>query len=268
MLEELKEEEIVNKVGGRFKLSTLIQKRMIALNQGARPLVDVRGDDKMEIVIQEIMQDKIYLDMSGNLQTQRADRGAEDEGGTVDLTQLGIDACPRLSGPFADGEVVTGRVPAIVGRSRSGAWMPPAAGGTCPRRSDAGRVARSRPRSLRRAGGPMLDRQRLMRHGPALALLFAWLFLALSLAGYDPADPPGSGVEPAQLAPRQPVRAGRGDWLAHALFQAFGWASCSRPVGWPRVDLLLVRRRRADAGRAGLAARRLRAGRRSSRCGR
>ncbi len=36
MIEELKEEEIVNKVGGRFKLSTLIQKRMIALNQGAR----------------------------------------------------------------------------------------------------------------------------------------------------------------------------------------------------------------------------------------
>src|SRR5436305_573671 len=67
MLEELKEEHIVNKVGGRFKLSTLIQKRMIALNQGSRPLVDARGLDKMSIVIQEIMQDKIYLDMSGNL---------------------------------------------------------------------------------------------------------------------------------------------------------------------------------------------------------
>ena len=32
MLDELKEEAIVNKVGGRFKLSTLIQKRMVALN--------------------------------------------------------------------------------------------------------------------------------------------------------------------------------------------------------------------------------------------
>ena len=38
MLEDLKEEAIVNKVGGRFKLSTLIQKRMVALNTGARPL--------------------------------------------------------------------------------------------------------------------------------------------------------------------------------------------------------------------------------------
>ncbi len=69
MLDELKEEEIVNKVGGRFKLSTLIQKRMVALNTGAKPLVDARGGDKMAIVLQEILQDKIYLDASGNVQT-------------------------------------------------------------------------------------------------------------------------------------------------------------------------------------------------------
>jgi DNA-directed RNA polymerase subunit omega len=70
MHDELKEEAIVNKVGGRFKLSTLIQKRMIMLNTGARPLVDVRGGDKMAIVIQEILQDKIYLDTSGAVQTR------------------------------------------------------------------------------------------------------------------------------------------------------------------------------------------------------
>ena len=59
MIDALKEEEIVNKVGGRFKLSTLIQKRLAALNAGARPLVDFKSDDKMEIVVQEILQDKI-----------------------------------------------------------------------------------------------------------------------------------------------------------------------------------------------------------------
>ena len=69
MLNELKEEAIVNKVGGPFKLSTLIQKRMKALNSGARPLVEVRGGDKLSIVIQEILQDKIYLDLSGQPQT-------------------------------------------------------------------------------------------------------------------------------------------------------------------------------------------------------
>jgi DNA-directed RNA polymerase subunit omega len=76
MLDELKEEHIVNKVGGRFKLSTLIQKRMVALNQGARPLVEGRGLDQLAVVIQEILQDKIYLDMSGEVQTNRA--GADD----------------------------------------------------------------------------------------------------------------------------------------------------------------------------------------------
>ena len=70
MLDELKEESIVNKVGGRFKLSTLIQKRMVMLNTGARPLVDVRGGDRMTIVIQEILQDKIYLDASEAVQTR------------------------------------------------------------------------------------------------------------------------------------------------------------------------------------------------------
>jgi DNA-directed RNA polymerase subunit omega len=70
MHDELKEEGIVNKVGGRFKLSTLIQKRMVALNTGARPLVDLKTVDKMAIVIQEILQDKIYLDVTGQMQTR------------------------------------------------------------------------------------------------------------------------------------------------------------------------------------------------------
>src|SRR5262249_53575730 len=68
MIDDLKEEQIVNKVGGRFKLSTLIQKRMVALNTGAKPLVEARGPDKMSIVIREILEDKIYLDSSGNVQ--------------------------------------------------------------------------------------------------------------------------------------------------------------------------------------------------------
>ena len=37
------------------------------LNRGSRVLVDTRSDDKMEIVLQEIMQDKIYLNMSGEV---------------------------------------------------------------------------------------------------------------------------------------------------------------------------------------------------------
>ena len=85
MLDDLKEEAIVNKVGGRFKLSTLIQKRMVALNTGARPLVDVRGGDRLQTVVQEILQDKIYLDLEGNLKT----REAYETDGTVSPSQAG-----------------------------------------------------------------------------------------------------------------------------------------------------------------------------------
>jgi DNA-directed RNA polymerase subunit omega len=88
MLDDLKEEGIVNKVGGRFKLSTLIQKRMVALNTGARPLVDVKGGDKMTTVIQEIMQDKIYLDLEGNVRTRPAAEEYSADGQPFDGTAV------------------------------------------------------------------------------------------------------------------------------------------------------------------------------------
>lgn len=87
MIDELREEAIVNKVGGRFKLSTLIQKRLVALNGGSRPLVVIPSQDKLEIVVQEIMQDKIYLDASANV---RVTAQSEEAGGPpeLDLTDL------------------------------------------------------------------------------------------------------------------------------------------------------------------------------------
>ncbi len=63
MLEELKSEDIVNKVGGRFKLVALMQKRLQELLEGSRPLIDnVEGKTMLEIVAQEILQDKITID--------------------------------------------------------------------------------------------------------------------------------------------------------------------------------------------------------------
>ncbi|TWT55744.1 DNA-directed RNA polymerase subunit omega [Thalassoglobus neptunius] len=67
MHDELKEDAIAKKVGGRFKLSTLIQKRLVQLNRGAPPLVDCPGKPTMGTVIEEIMTDKIYLDISDNV---------------------------------------------------------------------------------------------------------------------------------------------------------------------------------------------------------
>ena len=87
MIDALKEEEIVNKVGGRFKLSALIQTRLVAINAGARPLVNMETSDKMEIVVQEILQDKIFLDANSVVRTvdDKAEAGGPPE---LDLTNL------------------------------------------------------------------------------------------------------------------------------------------------------------------------------------
>jgi len=64
MIEALKSDHIVNKVGGRFKLCSLIQRRLVQLMEGARPLVE-RGDrSDLELVVEEILQDKIDIDRS------------------------------------------------------------------------------------------------------------------------------------------------------------------------------------------------------------
>ncbi len=62
MIEALKSDEIVKKVGGRFKLTALIQKRMLELMDGSRPLVDPGNMTNLEIAVQEILQDKLAID--------------------------------------------------------------------------------------------------------------------------------------------------------------------------------------------------------------
>lgn len=60
MIEALRSDEIVHKLGGRFKLCALIQRRMKELVvDGARPLVEREGRTDLELVIEEILQDKI-----------------------------------------------------------------------------------------------------------------------------------------------------------------------------------------------------------------
>ncbi len=79
MHDEFREDAIARMVGGRFKLTSLIQKRMVALNRGARPLVDLQTKDLMQIVVAEIMQHKVYLDTSGNVKAVQDDSTLVDK---------------------------------------------------------------------------------------------------------------------------------------------------------------------------------------------
>jgi len=80
MIEELKDEELIRKIGGRFRLSALIQKRLVALNEGTPSAIDIGRNsssatrDRLNTVIQEILHDKIYLNTESNAQI-RHDEG-------------------------------------------------------------------------------------------------------------------------------------------------------------------------------------------------
>jgi DNA-directed RNA polymerase subunit omega len=87
---ELKDDQIIKKVGGRFKLSALIQKRVAALLAGAKPLVNVKTKDKLEIAIREILEDKIYLDHTGQVRV-REEGQPESRGRPRLQTDLELD---------------------------------------------------------------------------------------------------------------------------------------------------------------------------------
>ena len=60
MIDELLSDKIVKKIGGRFRLTALVQRRLEELLQGSRPLIeDTAGKTMLEIVVQEILRDKI-----------------------------------------------------------------------------------------------------------------------------------------------------------------------------------------------------------------
>ncbi len=63
MIEALKSDELVYNVGGRFKLTALIQKRWAEMLEGGRPLVERKpGMSDIELIVQEILEEKIAID--------------------------------------------------------------------------------------------------------------------------------------------------------------------------------------------------------------
>ena len=63
MIEALRHDHLMDMVGGRFKLTALIQRRWLQLLQGARPMVDPKGLTEMEVVIKEILEGKIDFEI-------------------------------------------------------------------------------------------------------------------------------------------------------------------------------------------------------------
>lgn len=74
-------EGLLNKVGGKFKLVTLYQKRMRELQRGLPKLVEIDSLDMWEVVAKEINTSKVDLIMGVEAEQMRKDlaaRGAEE----------------------------------------------------------------------------------------------------------------------------------------------------------------------------------------------
>lgn len=64
MIEALKDDKVINALGGRFKFTALVQHRIRELMEGARPLVERRGRSDFEVAVQEIVEGKIGVAMT------------------------------------------------------------------------------------------------------------------------------------------------------------------------------------------------------------
>ena len=62
MIADLKDDELINRFGGRFKLTAVIQTRWRQLLMGARPMVDPEGLSDLEVVIREVKEGKVIID--------------------------------------------------------------------------------------------------------------------------------------------------------------------------------------------------------------
>jgi DNA-directed RNA polymerase subunit omega len=70
MIEDLKNMDLIKKIGGKYKLTALIQRRVLEIMQGSRPLIEnTEGKTTLEIVIQEILQNKIVAEYGKSDQT-------------------------------------------------------------------------------------------------------------------------------------------------------------------------------------------------------
>jgi len=73
------EEDLIAKVGGRFRLSVLLQKRLQEMNRGSQPMVQVRSKTPLETVYAEIAEDKLAFE-------PLTYDDKDDEAGLEDLT--------------------------------------------------------------------------------------------------------------------------------------------------------------------------------------
>jgi DNA-directed RNA polymerase subunit omega len=73
MIEAFRHDEIIHKVGGRFKLCVLIQRRWVQILQGSRPMVESKGLTDLEVIVKEILEGKLDMELITEDETEDDD---------------------------------------------------------------------------------------------------------------------------------------------------------------------------------------------------
>ncbi len=103
MIEELKEDKLIEKVGGRFRLSSLIRQRLVALNGGSSAYVNVPKDTPhLEVVVREILEDKIFLNMEGALEANVDAKPIDYDNVALDDNPIPVDGAEVNFNPIAE----------------------------------------------------------------------------------------------------------------------------------------------------------------------
>lgn len=73
MIEALKDDTVINQLGGRFKFTSLVQHRVRELMDGARPLIERAGRSDFEVAVAEIVEGKIAIGTAEDAEEEAAD---------------------------------------------------------------------------------------------------------------------------------------------------------------------------------------------------
>lgn len=91
MIESLKDDDIIRKVGGAFRFTAMVQRRLKELIEGSRPLIDASGMKIVEIAVEEIVQGKIVIDYEHSVGLSPPDEAeAHDQIHTADFTEIEV----------------------------------------------------------------------------------------------------------------------------------------------------------------------------------
>lgn len=60
-MDEATIDRLARKVGGRFKLATLVMKRLVEINRGSQPMVEVDTDNMLRVALKEAELDLIRV---------------------------------------------------------------------------------------------------------------------------------------------------------------------------------------------------------------